>query len=294
MVNNSHWEIWSTGKIVPGITTELVIEKLRQLLPNASEEQIYRITNNTPFLIAKTDSAKKAESALQHFRGAGVIVRIEAPGEEAFAISTHHKPTPKKPNSSAPKYGHRWKLMAAVVPVLIIAYVVAGPWITMYRIKYAVNNGDTIALAQYIDFALIRESCKSQISVAITKNFTEDGDLKNNMFAGLALVFIPKIVDVTVNTYLTPSGIVAMTKGETPQMGHNKKVGAEESKPSTGENQTQSVRRPFDGARTEFNSANTFSAWIDGKNGDPLRLVFSRSGLSWRMTDIILPIDSLN
>lgn len=95
------------------------------------------------------------------------------------------------------------------------AYV-GSPYLAANDIKNAAISGDADQLEDKVDFPAVRESLKSQVSTALTQKMNTDPSMKDNPFAGLAMVMIPAIVDKTVDAYVTSDGLSALVRGAKP------------------------------------------------------------------------------
>src|SRR5260370_1298387 len=88
-------------------------------------------------------------------------------------------------------------LVAAVL--LLIGMYVASPWIAVSQLRGAAKAGDRDKLDRLVDFPAVRESLKSQLKAQMLLKTQSDPDLKNNPFAGLAVLVLPALVDRLVD-----------------------------------------------------------------------------------------------
>ena len=51
-------------------------------------------------------------------------------------------------------------LLSALLTGALLAYTAAGPFITLYQIRSALDNRDAGKLSQYVDFPVLRENLK--------------------------------------------------------------------------------------------------------------------------------------
>src|SRR2546422_4953712 len=153
---------------------------------------------------------------------------------------------------------------------LIVGYGIISPYITVYKIKEGIKNQDSEKLSKNIDFQLLRQNLKEQVSAYMVKKAMIE--LKNNPFGPLAIVLVPKLVDGIVDTFVTPAGLVNLMEGKKP-----------------GENFDQREREPFRNATYSFDSLSKFSIWIPNDHTEEVRFVLTRGILNWKLSNIVIP-----
>ena len=161
---------------------------------------------------------------------------------------------------------------------LVVGYVAAGPYLTISAIKAGIVEQNSEKLSENIDFPTLRQNLKDQLNAVMMKKVTTD--LKDNPFAGFAAVFATKMVDVMVESYVTPSGLAASMEGKKPSKN--------ESDVSTPPPNKESL---FNNARFSYDSTSKFSIWVPNDKGEEARFVLQRDGLSWKLVNIIILID---
>ncbi|MGJ4748623.1 DUF2939 domain-containing protein [Leptospira sp. SA-E8] len=170
-------------------------------------------------------------------------------------------------------------IWVCVIGVLGIAgYVAAGPYITVHQMKAAAEARDGRALSEHIEFPSVRQSLKEQMNALIMKKMAEDQSLKKNPFAALGAAFAGTIAERMVDLYVTPAGITQLMAGEKPQM---QKMNAESA----------SSPRLLSGADMSYESFDKFVVKINGQSGNAGEFVLRRTGLDWKLTEIILPLE---
>ena len=132
-----------------------------------------------------------------------------------------------------------------VIGALILFYIFASPYLTVYQMKNAAENQDGEALSEYIDFLTLRRSLKDQINVMIGKEMAKEA-MNDNLFAYLGAAFGTILVEKIVDTYVTPAALMELMEGE--------KLESKESR------QGSTVRRdspkPFANASLSYESFN--------------------------------------
>lgn len=168
------------------------------------------------------------------------------------------------------------KIIISVVVffVLIMGYVFAGPYITMNAIKSDIKNKNTEGLKENIDFPVLRENLKEQMTDMAMRKMQEDKELQNNPFAGLAVMMMPGIINNAIDLYVSPYGITRLSEGK---------------KPIKDGNQTISESEIFKDADTSFESLSKFSIKVKNKEGNDVDFILTRDGISWKLTNIELP-----
>lgn len=170
--------------------------------------------------------------------------------------------------------------IVALLVVAIVGYAAAGPYITLHQIKSGIEERDAEKLSEHIDFPSLRANLKEQLNALITKEASSE--LRGNPFAAVAMGIASKLVEGIVDAFVTPSGLASLMEGKRPQQsdggsGHSAGSGTHK-------------REPFKNARYTYDSLSKFSAWVEDDNGKPIRFVFTRNGLSWQLTNIVLPL----
>ncbi len=160
-----------------------------------------------------------------------------------------------------------------------LGYIAASPYITVDQIKTGIDEQDSESLAQNIDFPVLRKNLKEQLNAQVMKKTTSE--LKNNPFGALALGFASTLVDGMVDSFITPSGLASLTEGKKPS-----RTESSDSKASSGAQRQE----PFKDARYSYDSANSFSVWVQDLEGKEIRFVLLRYGINWKLTNIIFPV----
>jgi hypothetical protein len=172
----------------------------------------------------------------------------------------------------------------AIATSLIIVgatgYGVAGPFLTVQQLKIGIERQDSEKLSENIDFPALRSNLKEQISAMMVKKVGTE--LKDNPFGALGMMFASKMAESMVDSIITPSGIANLTAGGTPKP-------AQEGQQLQQQSESAPVRDPFRNARYTFDSQSKFSVWVKRGDANELRFVLTRAGLSWRLSNIVMP-----
>lgn len=167
-----------------------------------------------------------------------------------------------------------------LVLVVVIGYVAAGPYLTISQIKTGIVEQDSEKLSDNIDFPALRQNLKDQLNAVMMKKAATK--LKDNPFAALAAGFATKMVDGIVDSFVTPTGLASIMEGKKP------------SRSGTGD--TKKTNPPkkedlFKNARFSYDSMSKFSIWVPNDKGQEVRFVLKRDGFSWKLVNLIVPMD---
>ena len=109
----------------------------------------------------------------------------------------------------------KWFLLAALAALAVLAYVAAGPYLTMHRIEKSIAEQDLDGLSAQIDFPAVRQSLRPQLdgnplASAPAPSFMEDpvGAVRRQFEQATA----PAAPDA--DAYLSPAALAALTRGE--------------------------------------------------------------------------------
>jgi len=169
-------------------------------------------------------------------------------------------------------------ILVGVIIVALIGYAAVGPLITIHQIKSGVEQQDSEKLSEHIDFPTLRTNIKEQINSDLIKQAATD--LKDNSFLALGLAFAPKLIETLVDSFVTPSGLSNLMAGQKPQK--------REKEQPTQEVRGEQRRWLFDNSRYSYDSPSKFSVWVKDDNGKEVRFVFTRDGLSWRLSNVAI------
>jgi hypothetical protein len=172
------------------------------------------------------------------------------------------------------------KILALIVilAVVITGYFAAGPFITIYKIKSGIKNRDAEKISAQVDYSALRTNLKEQFNALLMKKTASD--LKDNSFAALGMAFASKLIDGMVDAYVTPTNLANLMEGKKSEQ----PKGIEET---TKENSNKP--EPFKDARYTYDGFSKFSAWVKGDKDEEIRFVFTRNGLSWKLSNIQVP-----
>lgn len=159
-------------------------------------------------------------------------------------------------------------IFAALLAASVGWYLLSPSW-TLHEMKVAAKAGDTDRLASYIDFPALRASFKEEIHA---KAATELVGGKQSGFGALGAMFALTMADRMIDGLVTPAAMRnVFLKNKDEGSGPTAKFDASDDKLVV-------KREGFD----------TFRLQDPAKN-DGGGLVFTRHGLSWRLSGVRLP-----
>lgn len=162
---------------------------------------------------------------------------------------------------------------------LVLMYVVAGPYLTVSKIKTSIVEQDAEKLAENIKFPELRMNIKEQLNATIIKESSTKSE--SNLFTTLAVTFATTVVDKFVDSFITPSGLSALMEGE-------RHIDNPRNKEESGKIDNEKL---FENARYVYESLNKFSIWVPNYKGEETRFILKRDGIEWRLVNIEIPID---
>ena len=172
--------------------------------------------------------------------------------------------------------GHSGRWLVTLLAVLVIAYLAAGPYITVYHLRMAAKERDASALSEYVDFPRVRQSLKDQINARLLNKMASNSDAKDNPFGVLASAFAGTIVDKMVDAYMTPEGLVGLMSGDKVVLqGRRQRAHS-------------AANEPLSGGSMSYESLNEFV--VQGR-GDSSKFVLRRYGLGGKLAEIQIPAD---
>ncbi|WPN48373.1 DUF2939 domain-containing protein [Pseudomonas sp. P8_241] len=167
--------------------------------------------------------------------------------------------------------------MVGIAAIALTGFALA-PYVAVYQIQQAAEAQDADALEEHIDFPRIREDLKEQINLSImAKAKTE---LKDNPFGGLAMAMASGIADRVISSFVTPSGLIELMKGEKPDKPIARGSGL-------GGSVARSDKKPFESANMHYDGFSKFVIEVPGKNGGaPSQFILRRDLITWRLTGV--------
>jgi hypothetical protein len=155
---------------------------------------------------------------------------------------------------------------AAVVVLLIAAWLAVSPYWTLSRMKAAAEANDAAALNAYIDYPALRENLKGDMAAMAAAETAKRG--ANPAQAAMAMAFIGPMIDA----YVQPATMTAMLTGR------------------DAKGPTPKARITGDDITVKRDSLTRFTVTsADAKAGQGGGAQFEMRGFGWVMTRITMP-----
>ncbi|MBU2520667.1 MAG: DUF2939 domain-containing protein [Proteobacteria bacterium] len=188
----------------------------------------------------------------------------------------------------------RTLILTSIVLIVIVGWIYFLPYRTLGKIREAALNGDSETLKDYIDFSAFRESVKENVNELMASQMaTMSKEEQDNPFMVLGMMLAGTFADKFVDSFVTPSAIVALTKGQKPSLDEPPHMGTETANSKPLEASDNSVDAPR--IKMRYDTLSRFSVtFIDKKtNKSPLVLILRRQGLSWMLTSLQMNFDQI-
>lgn len=165
--------------------------------------------------------------------------------------------------------------MLWIILIAVVAYAVADPYITVHRMRAAVDARDGGELAEHVDFESVRQNLKNRFDALVLESVEsgDDGDLELAA-AAVGAKIGGFVVDGMIDLVVTPAGLQKLMQGH--------RLADEYSEPEGG-------WTTFPDARMGYDGLSRFTVSIAAEDGDRINFVLRRRGLGWKLAEIDLP-----
>jgi hypothetical protein len=176
--------------------------------------------------------------------------------------------------------------------ILMVAFAVAAvvmalyllPFVAYYEVESAIQKKDAEKLAAATGFTEMRRNLKAQRGQRVIKNLKKD-DGKDQTLVDLSILWSAIPTDNEVDRAISTEGFyVALSGPATNKPGSLKPVEM---------NLYQMVRKLIDKSSFNYQSLSKFVVSVrdeKGRYSEYFSFVFTREGLNWRLTNVILPV----
>jgi hypothetical protein len=175
------------------------------------------------------------------------------------------------------------KKWLAIPVIALLGWVAAGPFMTIHSIREAIQAEDTSALAEHVDFPILRQNLRAQLEDYLARQ--AGNGFQDNAFGALALGLANRAAAGAVDAVATPAGIGAVLQGR--GLLHRITGGGIRDDDTFAHAPPPD---PLGDARYRFESPSRFTATVRNDDGDPVIFVLHRQGLRWKLDDIRLPL----
>lgn len=200
---------------------------------------------------------------------------------------------------------------AVLVFLAFVVWQIVSPYYTVYQIKQAVEQKSSDELAHYIDFVLLKRNLKTQLQDKLEQKIS----LRQNgsFFGSLTYNIANQAIDGMLNRTVTPASIITLVSNIRSFENDIKHLegwsGADDGlNENTTDYQQVQMGRPLPNQASStysvhslqsthshtqwqyhFDNVNQFSIVQQHPERQPVRYVLTRSGLGWKLSNIILP-----
>lgn len=177
---------------------------------------------------------------------------------------------------------NKWIALAVAVLLALVAWVAAGPFMTIHAIRSAIVAQDSAAIAEHVDFPAIRDSLKAQVDDYAVRRAGPEA--QSSLLGAIALRLASGATSGLVDAAATPAGLAALLEGR------NFWQRLDGSRRSDDPHEPAPPRDPLEGASYRFESPSRFTATVSNADGDPVVFVLTRRGMDWKVSDVRLPL----
>lgn len=156
---------------------------------------------------------------------------------------------------------------AALLAALVVGWYLTAPYVTLWRLRAAVESEDEEALRALVDFPRVRANLTEDLRGVAGPEIEER--IEDSPLAGVGRMLGDAAVEELVEAYVSPEGLFSLTRGRNPRSGV----------PPSDEPPELTIRR---------RGLDTFVATGETELGRSPDFVFTRQGLSWRLVRIDL------
>ncbi len=181
--------------------------------------------------------------------------------------------------------GHRvkkWIALPLLALLALLAWIAAGPFMTIHAIREAIQAQDSAELSRHVDFPLLRQSLRAQVEDALARRV--GAQVLDSPLGGLALGLANQAAGGMVDAIATPAGIGAILEGR--GLVHRISGGGISKDDAYAH---QPPPDPLRDARYRFETPSRFTATVHTADGAPVVFVLLRQGMDWKLADIRLP-----
>ena len=179
----------------------------------------------------------------------------------------------------------KWIAALVLIAVLLVGWIAAGPFMTVHAIRTAVKEGNTGELSKHVDFAALRLSLKAQVDDYLVRR--AGPQVQSSLLGAIGLSMASGVAGTAVDAIATPMGIGAVLEGR------NMLKRFDPREPRRDAYAPVAPADPLKQLSYRFESPSRFTATVANADGDPVVFVLTRDGLSWRVTDVRLPLDKM-
>jgi hypothetical protein len=168
-------------------------------------------------------------------------------------------------------------MIGTLAALALIAFVISGPYRTLKGLQAAIAFDDSAALSRYVEFPTLRANLKQQINARTQARL--NAALPTGALSRLANGIANSVADAAVDTLVTPTGLNKLV------LGASVVAGQLQGEPSG------TLAQRFESGHGSFEAPDRFTYAIGPTPTRELTLILTRSGLSWQLTNVVLPVE---
>lgn len=175
--------------------------------------------------------------------------------------------------------------MAAFAVSAVVMALYLLPFVAYYHVESAIIKKDAEKLAASTGFTEMRRNLKVQKGQRVIKNLRKD-DGKDLSLVDLSILWSAIPTDNEVDRAISTEGFYVALSGAA-------RMKPDPVKPPPEISEYQMVRRMIDKASFHYQSLSKFVVNVrdeKGRYSEYFSFVFTREGLNWRLTNVILPV----
>jgi hypothetical protein len=182
-------------------------------------------------------------------------------------------------------------LTAIVVLVVCCLAIYVSPFVTYYEVESAIAAKDAGKLASYTDLKELRKNLKVQKGQRIIRDWKKgDGKEPGNeqSLVDLSIQWAAFPSDLAIDQAISTEGFYISLSGATKERRRPDPI-----RPPSELSSYQMIRKLTTCCSFEYQSYSKFVVRVkDDKNryAEYFSFVFTREGLNWRMTSVVLPL----
>lgn len=169
-------------------------------------------------------------------------------------------------------------------------FVALGPFISLYGIKKGIDEENPQALESYIDFPELKINVKTRARQDLMESMGFDSSQTNNLLARFAMQFADQMIDIAIESVISPQGISLMMAGNDL---NDVIVQSRLEKPE--EKNLKNFQEVLQDSEFSYVSHQEFTFSFENQDvklnpeAEPGKttLVFRRSGFQWKLSDVI-------
>ncbi|AOA57018.1 DUF2939 domain-containing protein [Acinetobacter larvae] len=175
--------------------------------------------------------------------------------------------------------------------ILGAAYLYASPYWVLYQIKNAVDQNDQHKLSQYIDYPSVRQNLKQQLQSQIAAQLQQPDQ---GVYAELGMKFASVFTEKMLDQMIRPEtlALLLQTKAQAKALQHPNTQQSTTQPTASTETPTAPNSTASDLAyHTAYQSFSRFRVSVanTAQATTQIDIVLKRHGLSWQVSEIILP-----